>query len=135
MGYRSDIGICFTARGYKEFSGKLADLKEEYPDPELYDKVLGLLTYADKRLEDVNGSVLYVFENMKWYTFAHNSDYSDVLWLQDTVTSIDDADYLFIRMGEDYDDVEMHGDYWYNPFELGIRHELEYHSTGGVVHD
>ena len=38
----------------------------------------------------------------------------------DTLKELDDEDYRFIRIGEDYDDTEVMGSFWDNPFDFEL---------------
>ena len=37
---------------------------------------------------------------------------------------LDDDDYRFIRIGEEYDDNESRGAFCENPFEIGLRSDI-----------
>jgi hypothetical protein len=71
--------------------------------------------------EDVierDGCRLYYATWIKWY-----EDYPIVQAVTDYLVSLEDdgksEDYLFIRLGEDYNDIEEEGEFWDNPFDLG----------------
>lgn len=39
---------------------------------------------------------------------------------------LDDEDFLFIRIGEDFEDIEILGRYWENPFNLDVVRTVEF---------
>ena len=60
-----------------------------------------------------------VYTCVKWY-----EDFSDVSFIENLLAELDWKDFLFIRIGEDYDDTEVRGDFWDNPFELGLTRKI-----------
>lgn len=67
------------------------------------------------------GSRLYVCDYLKWY-----NSYPDIEYLERFMNSLNDEDYLFIRIGEEYDDTEYRGVFFDNPFELGVERRFCY---------
>lgn len=39
---------------------------------------------------------------------------------------LDDEDFLFIRIGENFEDLEIQGRYWENPFNLDVVRTVEF---------
>ncbi len=93
MGYRSDVGLCLTATGKKALDAALAELE---PDAETTRHLHELLNAATKREDETSGAVAWFWEWIKWY-----SEYEDVAFIDKVLESLDDADYFFIRVGED----------------------------------
>ena len=40
------------------------------------------------------------------------------------MVDLDDEDYRFIRIGEEYDDNESRGAFWENPFGMSLRSDI-----------
>ena len=94
MGYRSSIAIAINGKHAKKFTEFVYSIGE--PDSTNAIKG-GLITGA-------------YFESIKWYDFD-NSDIKDLTsWLK----SLDDSDYGFIEIGEDFNDVTYNG----SPFDF-----------------
>ena len=47
--------------------------------------------------------------------------------IADTIRELSDEDYHFIRIGEDYDDIDVRGTFLDNPFELSIQRSISLH--------
>ena len=85
-------------------------------ESEAFSAITDFIAYADKYHEDADtGAEAYLWECVKWY-----EDFSDVSFIENLLAELDWKDFLFIRIGEDYDDTEVRGDFWDNPFELGL---------------
>ena len=107
MGYRSDVAIALS----KEAAALLkARLEAATPD-ERY-----LLDNADLHdTDEESGDELWRWHYVKWY-----EEFAEVAFIDNVLKELSDDDYLFIRLGENYDDVEIRGDFWGNVFELGV---------------
>ena len=113
MGYRSDVGLALTQPAVHTLHQKLNALDK---NSEAFSVVSDFLVYADKHLEDADsGAEVYLWEGIKWY-----EEFSDVGFIENLLTELDWSDFLFIRIGEDYGDTEVRGDFWENPFDLKL---------------
>ena len=45
-------------------------------------------------------------------------------FIENLLAELDWKDFLFIRIGEDYDDTEVRGDFWDNPFEIRLERSI-----------
>ena len=113
MGYRSDVGLALKQPAVHTLHQKLNALDK---NSEAFSVVSDFLVYADKHLEDADsGAEVYLWEGIKWY-----EEFSDVGFIENLLTELDWSNFLFIRIGEDYDDTEARGDFWENPFDLKL---------------
>ena len=90
MGYRSEVGVAVKTPDYEKFMKGNSDIKD-------------LLSYADIRS---NGSVVIIYWDwIKWYP-----EYDDISKFESVLNCIDDNGhpYTFVRIGEDYDDIDFH---------------------------
>ena len=46
------------------------------------------------------------------------------------MNELEDEDYRFIRIGEEYDDTEVHGGFWENPFGLELNRSIALGKAG-----
>ena len=117
MGYRSDVGLALTKMGVETINSKLAG---ENISEELRKNVKELLTYADEHYTDAaSGAEVWYWEWIKWYN-CDPVGYQNICFIMDTLKELDDGDYRFIRIGEDYDDTEVSGGFWENPFDFEL---------------
>ena len=96
MGYRSDVVIAISHKG------KLQSI--------LFDTDIKIIKEADNIIRDEEADY-YFFEGWKWY-----EDYPDIKALMDFLTSLDDEDYGFVRIGEENSDIEELG----SPYDYNI---------------
>ena len=113
MGYRSDIGLVLTQSAVQRMHKKLNTLNK---NSEAFSAITDFIAYADKYHEDADTKAkVYLWNYVKWY-----DDFKEVNFLEELMQELNEQDYLFIRIGEDYDDTEVRGDFWDNPFALEL---------------
>lgn len=113
MGYRSDIGLALTQSAVQRMHQKLNSLDK---NSEAFSVITDFIIYADKHHEDADtGAEVYLWNYVKWY-----DDFKEVSFLEELMQELNEQDYLFIRTGEDYDDTEVQGYFWDNPFDLKL---------------
>lgn len=111
MGYYSDVGLCLTAAGKLALDVALTEAEKNNPD---VTDIKNMLDSAEVRTDADSGTVAYLWENTKWY-----DDFPEVRFVENVLLELDSADFLLIRVGEDYDDTELQGHFWHN--HLGMR--------------
>jgi len=122
MGYRSDIGLALTQKAVQILHQKLNALDK---NSEAFSVVTDFLIYADKHYEDTDsGAEVYLWEYVKWY-----EEFPDVSFIENLLAELDWEDFLFIRIGDELDDIETRGSFWNNPFDLGISRKISITST------
>lgn len=86
-------------------------------DKKILKRINLLLKDIDRnQYEDADtGAEAYLWECVKWY-----DDFKEVSFLEELMQELNEQDYLFIRTGEDYDDTEVQGYFWDNPFDLKL---------------
>ena len=107
MGYRSDVAIAMTKKAAELLKTKLAEATPDQryllDNPDLYE--------VDSKTEEA----LWRWHYVKWY-----EEFDEVAFIDNYLKELSIDDYLFIRLGENYDDIELRGDFWGNVFELGV---------------
>lgn len=117
MGYRSDVGLALTKKGLETLNAKLA---EESVSEDVRESVKRLLSHTDEHYSDAaSGAEVWYWEWIKWYDCCP-AGYQDICFITDTLKEMDDEDYRFIRIGEEYDDTEVSGGFWENPFDFEL---------------
>ncbi len=118
MGYYSEIGLCLYKPAYDKMLVEL-ELQSESTKAEVQD----LLNSAEKRVANEgtdDESRLYYWNWIKWY-----SHFEEVKFIEDLLASIGDDDnaemqYRFVNIGEETEDISVHGSYYENPFVLDV---------------
>lgn len=98
MGYRSDVAYIIKFKN-KEDRDAFVDLMMAKDDPHIAEAV------KETMHDDEEGTVRFSVESVKWY-----DSYPDVashMQLLDIADEIEGADFRFVRIGEESDDVEI----------------------------
>ena len=117
MGYRSDVGLALTRLGVETLENRLAS-----PDvgEEVRKRIREFLDHAEKHAKDEkNGEEAWYWDYLKWYT-DDPVHFPEVDFIEKLVAELAYEDFRFIRIGEDYDDTEMWGGFWENPFDMEL---------------
>lgn len=115
MGYRSEVAIALTGNGVEALKSKLAET-----DKHMKSEVELLLKDADRHYSDSEtGSEVWQWEGIKWYGDDPNY-YPEIWFIQQFLDALDEDEFRFIRIGEDYDDTEVFGWFTENPFDLEL---------------
>lgn len=118
MGYRSDIALALTGQSLIAFKDRIKQLPEKIRG-EVEDLLNG---YADRHIVE-NGNECWLWKDLKWYTYAPEY-YPDVDFVDRFLDEADSNDFYFVRIGEDYEDNEIRGDWWDNPFGLYLSRSI-----------
>ena len=112
MGYRSDVRIVMSKKGYNEFKKYVKEHIDNYKKNNLEESTIAyeseydynLLNKADIFKQSTDKKQIYIgWDNLKWY-----DGYEDVDAIMDSLNKLEDNDYgfCFSRIGESYDDIE-----------------------------
>lgn len=117
MGYYSDIGLALTGNGIEEFHKRLDSINA---NSSLKQEVLSFMEYADRHHTDADTKAqVWFWKCRKWHTnypeYYPEADFIDIF-----LGNLDENDFYFVRIGEDYDDTEVRGYFWDNPFDLKL---------------
>jgi hypothetical protein len=119
MGYRSDVAIAI----HKDLQGdfltflKTTELMHEIFGDDFFD--------LDKDYQS-EGHWLFTANDIKWYT--PSSNYKHIQVFEDFMDAMDkksphEAQYRFLRIGEEIEDIEYRGDWWES--ELYVKREIQ----------
>lgn len=119
MGYYSEAALCLTKNGISSFNSNLAKESEA-----VRKSVDSLFNYATKHGNDPDsGFVCWHWQSVKWYEYDPKY-FPDIDFVERQMTILDEEDYYFIRIGEDYEDTEVRGLAWDNPFGINLCREI-----------
>jgi hypothetical protein len=111
MGYRSDV--------------YLAVKKEEVEKVDHAHTLIGKLLSQAGTIDVRDDKIYYEFHNVKWY-----DGYEDIAALMDWLAELDEtcedflAPYQFVRIGEEYEDIELLGSWEFG--EMYINRSVSY---------
>ncbi len=112
MGYYSEAALVLTKKGKEYFDKKLAD---KAVSAKTRKELENLLKYADEYHTDNSGAVAWLWKSVKWYTCCQEY-FPGIGFIDKVMGELDAGDYFFVRVGEEYDDNDIQGDWWDNPF-------------------
>ena len=115
MGYRSDVGIVLT----KESNTYILEHIES-------NEIKQLLLDNIHGQNEENGEVFYLIEYVKWYTYYD----AELRQLHDLILGLDERTFLYIILGEDFEDMEIHGLFHENSFEVNVCRHITYSNQG-----
>lgn len=99
MGYRSDVRIVTSKKGFKKLSDYVANyLKDKNED-------YNLLEHLDYKAEN-SFEKYFGWNNIKWYDGCEGYDDVDAIVHGLEHLAENDYSYRFARIGEEYDDIE-----------------------------
>jgi len=107
MGYRSDVAI-----GLTDHATRLLHAIATHEDSELCQLLQDAQggwpgKSANIAKDPSDQSVVLYWESIKWY-----DDFPEISMMKNFLESIPPSNYRFIRLGEENDDTEEHGDYY-----------------------
>ncbi len=114
MGYRSDIGLCLSQKAKQALDRMCAKNSDKRRIDEFLDE-------AKCHTHTESQTIAYHWTWTKWYT-----EFVEIAFLEKFMENLDDTEYLFIRIGESYDDVEYKGSFWENPLNMGLQREVSF---------
>lgn len=117
MGYYSDVALALKGDTLEKFKNKLAKLPEETRKD-----IMPLFDYADKHLSEEEAECWF-WKDIKWYV-GWPKDFPDVDFVDKFLEQADGEEVYFVRIGEEYDDNEIRGYWWDNPFGITLCREI-----------
>ena len=121
MGYYSEVGLALTHNGVNELHKRLELIKS---DSDVVREVMTLLEYANQHYTDKETNAeVWFWEFRKWYT-GDPKYYPEIDFIDNFLDSLNEDDFRFIRIGEEYDDTEVLGGFVENPFDLELAREI-----------
>ena len=117
MGYYSDVALCLTKNGMDQLKSAL--VQAERNNPENFAAIKMLIGGEPSKIDEGSGSVVFLWEGEKWY-----EEFAEMAFVAKLMDNLPSEDFLFIRIGEDYDDIETRGSYQGNPQRVRIAREI-----------
>lgn len=117
MGYYSDVALCLTKNGMDQLKIALAEAERDKPDSLAAIKIL--IGDEPSRTDESTGAVVFLWEGERWY-----DEFDEIAFVEEFMDNLSHEDFLFIRLGEDYDDIEIRGSFCGTPFNISVERKI-----------
>lgn len=138
MGYYCDVLVVMTEDTHTKFLEEIEKIKEQ--NNKLYLFIKDIINNSTKKIK--NTDYLYQFNSIKWKTIdiesmLKNCDLfknktnteefiSPTYTLHQILLSLNEEQYLYLIIGEEFSDIETYGRYWNNNFNVSIVRDFYY---------
>ena len=119
MGYYSDVALCLTKNGMDQLKTALAEAKRNNPDS--FAAIKMLIGGEPSKIDERTGAVVFLWKGEKWY-----EEFAEMAFVAKLMDSLPSEDFLFIRLGEDYDDIETRGSFCGKPFGMYVERKIAF---------
>ena len=119
MGYYSDVALCLAKDGMDQL--KIALSEAERNNPDNFTAIKMLIGGEPNKIDEGSGSVVFLWEGEKWY-----EEFAEMAFVAKLMDSLPSEDFLFIRLGEDYDDIETRGSFCGKPFGIYVERKIAF---------
>ena len=113
MGYRSEVGLCLSSESNQKLDAALIAAEATESAAHMAE-IKSMFEWAEMSTHVETGAVAYTWDGVKWY-----EDFPAIRFIENLLLTLD-GQYLFIRVGEDYEDTEIQGNYWNNPLGMTL---------------
>lgn len=117
MGYYSEVALVFTAKG--------AEIMRSIIDNQQFGMALRTRNFLEEAntysIDGTSRAEFFHWDSVKWYQM-----FEEIVCINSVMDELDNEDFLFIRIGEDFEDIEILGRYWGNPFNLDVVRTVEF---------
>ena len=125
MGYYSDVALCLTKAGAAKLATAIEARVSSTPTDFTCSAIKDLVGDEPAYKDAATGAVAFCWNGMKWYAV-----FEEVAFVESFMADLEYAEYYFIRVGEDYDDIEVNGGFWGNPLGMRIERKIAMGDTG-----
>ncbi|MTJ92332.1 MAG: hypothetical protein F8N36_05650 [Desulfovibrio sp.] len=117
MGYYSDVALCLTKKGMDQLKTDLAEVERNNPDN--FAAIKMLIGGEPSKIDEGSGYAVFLWEGEKWY-----AEFAEVAFVAKLMDSLSNEDFLFIRLGEDYNDIETRGSFRGKPLGAYVERKI-----------
>lgn len=125
MGYYSDVALCLTKAGAAQLATAIEARVGRSPTDFACSAIKDLVGGEPACKDAATGAVAFCWSGMKWY-----ADFEEVAFVENFMADLEYTEYYFIRVGEDYDDIEVIGGFWDNPLGMRIERRIAMGDAG-----
>lgn len=117
MGYYSDVALCLTKNGMEQLKTALSEAERN--NHRNFAAIKMLIGGEPSKTDEGSGSAVFLWEGEKWY-----AEFDEVAFVEAFMDSLPSENFLFIRLGEDYDDIETCGSFRGKPFGMYMERKI-----------
>ena len=117
MGYYSNVALCLTKNGMDQLKTALAEAEKNNPGN--FAAIKMLIGGEPSKIDEGSGSVVFLWEGERWY-----NEFDEIAFVEEFMDNLPHEDFLFIRLGEDYDDIETRGSFRGKPFGTYVERKI-----------
>lgn len=122
MEYRSNVGLVLSKPAVNMLDNKLS-AQPEYARASV-NEFLGrtkdnILYVKQHEIDQSTYAELWYWEDIQW-----REDYVEIQFLENLMRRLDPDEYLFMRIGEETEDIEVNGLFKSNPFNMALNREI-----------
>ncbi len=117
MGYYSDVALCLTKNGMEQLKTALSEAERN--NHRNFAAIKMLIGGEPSKIDEGSGSVVFLWEGEKWY-----EEFAEMTFVAKLMDSLPSEDFLFSRIGEDYDDIETCGSFRGKPFGMYVERKI-----------
>ena len=119
MGYYSDVALCLTKNGMDQLKSAL--VQAERNNPENFAAIKMLIAGEPSKIDEGIGAVVFLWKGEKWC-----DEFDEIAFVGEFMDHLLHEDFLFIRIGEDYDDIETRGSFRGKPFGIYVERKIAF---------
>ena len=119
MGYYSDVALCLTKNGMDQL--KIALAEAERNNSANFAAIKMFIGGEPSKIDESTGAVVFLWKGEKWY-----EEFAEMAFVAKLMDSLPSEDFLFIRIGEDYDDIETRGSFCGKPFGVYVERKIAF---------
>ena len=98
------MALCLTNNGMDQLKTALAEAERAKPDSFAAIKIL--IGDEPSRTDESTGAVVFLWKGERWY-----DEFDEIAFVEEFMDNLPHEDFLFIRIGEGYDDIETRGSF------------------------
>ena len=117
MGYYSDVALCLTKNGMDQLKTALSEAERNNHGN--FAAIKMLIAGEPSKIDERTGAVVFLWKGEKWY-----EEFAEMAFVAKLMDSLPSEDFLFIRLGEDYDDIETRGNFCGTPFNISVERKI-----------
>ena len=117
MGYYSDVALCLTKNGMDQLKTALSEAERNNHGN--FAAIKMLIGGEPRKIDEDSGFAVFLWEGEKWY-----EEFAEMAFVAKLMDSLPSEDFLFIRLGEDYDDIETRGSFRGKPVGTYVERKI-----------
>lgn len=100
---------------------KTALSEAEKNNPDNFAAIKMLIGGDPSKIDEGSGSAAFMGKGEKWY-----DEFDEIAFVGKFMDNLPHEDFLFIRIGEDYDDIETRGSFCGKPFGMYLTKKIAF---------